>query len=91
MMFFGDHQSAGDTMHPNEETKVWINGTEIPQMNATDALWRQELGHDPPEHWSPDYQNAHWRFGVESFGPTAAALDLWFDGIVLSHSPIGCL
>ena len=91
MMFFGDHQFAGDTMHPNEETKVWVNGTEIPQLAASDALWRLELGHDPPEHWSPVYDNARWRFGVESFGPTSAALDIWFDAIVISRSPIGCL
>ncbi|MDP1829476.1 MAG: hypothetical protein Q8L48_39785 [Archangium sp.] len=91
LMFFGDHQGAGDTQHPNEQTKVWINGVEIPQLAASDALWRQELGQDPPEHWSPLYDNARWRFGVESFGPTNVALDLWFDALVISTLPIGCL
>lgn len=90
LMFFGDHQFAGDTAHPNEETKVWINGTEIPQLAASDALWRQELGHDPPEHWSPVYDRARWRLGLDSFGPHNVSLDLWFDSLVLSTTPIGC-
>ncbi len=91
MMFFGDHQGAGDTQHPNEEVKVWINGVDIPQMAASDALWRTELGSAPPEHWSPVYAGATWRFGVESFGPTNVALDLWFDALVLSPTRVGCL
>jgi hypothetical protein len=91
MMFFGDHQGPGDTAHPDEEVKVWLNGTLIPQLGATDALWRAELqGRAPPEHWSPVYAQARWRFGVESFGPVSASLDLWFDGIVLASSRIGC-
>lgn len=91
LMLFGDHQSAGDTMHPNEEAKVWINGTEVPQLGATDALWKLELGRDPPEHWSPRYDGATWRFGVESFGPRNVALDLWFDALVIGPTRIGCL
>lgn len=91
LMLFGDHQSAGDTSHPGEEAKVWLNGTEITAMNMSDALWRQELGHDPPEHWSPQYNNAKYRFGVESFGPQNVALDIWFDAIAISTSRIGCL
>lgn len=91
LMFFGDHQSSTDTQHPGEQVKVWINGAEIPQLAASDALWRQELGHDPPEHWVPVLNEARWRFGLESFGPTNATIDLWFDAIVLSHQPIGCL
>jgi hypothetical protein len=91
MMFFGDHQFAGDTQHPNEEVKVWINGNEVPQMAASDAIWRAELAKEPPEHWSPVYAGANWRFGVESFGPQNVALDLWFDGLVLSPTRVGCL
>lgn len=70
---------------------MWINGVEIPQLAASDSLWRQELGSDPPEHWSPLYDHARWRFGVESFGPDNATLDIWFDAPVLSTAPIGCL
>ena len=79
------------------DTSRWlINGTASAftidtTTPAADGTWRQELGHDPPEHWSPVYDNARWRFGVESFGPTSAALDVWFDAIVLSREPIGCL
>ena len=90
LMFFGDHQAAGDTQHPNEETKVWINGTELPQLAASDSLWRQELGHDPPEHWSPVYDHARWRLGLVSFGPRNVTIDLWFDSLVMSTTPIGC-
>jgi hypothetical protein len=91
MMYFGDDQGPADTTHAAEEVKVWINGTEIPDLEASDALWRGELGHDPPEHWSPIYNNAKWRFGVEDFGPENVALDVWFDAIAFSHSRIGCL
>ncbi len=90
LLFFGDHQSANDTQHPNEETKVWINGIEIPQLAATDALWRQELGHDPPEHWSPEYDGARWRLGVSSFAPASASLDLWFDSLAIGNTRLGC-
>ncbi|MFO0547595.1 MAG: hypothetical protein U0271_04350 [Polyangiaceae bacterium] len=90
IMYFGDHQSPDDTSHDAEEVRVSINGVEIPQMNASDALWQEELGHAPPEHWSPVYDKATWRFGMQSFGPDNVALDMWLDGIVLSHSPIGC-
>ncbi len=90
LMFFGDHQSPTDTQHPAEETKVWINGIQIPQLAATDALWRQELGHDPPEHWSPVYDQARWRLGISSFAPTSATIDLWFDALVISNTRIGC-
>jgi hypothetical protein len=90
LMFFGDHQGAGDTQHPGEEVKVWIDGVEIPQMGATDAVWQQVLGSPPPEHWSPVYSGARWRFGAASFGPVNVALDLWFDAIVLSPERIGC-
>lgn len=91
VMVFGDHQGAGDTSHDAEEVRVWVNGRDIPEMAASDELWRQELGHAPPEHWSPVYDRAAWRLGVESFGPTSTALDLWFDGLVLSHTRVGCL
>ncbi len=91
LMLFGDHQSPSDTNHDAEEAKVWINGVEITDMNMSDAIWRTELGKNPPEHWSPRYDNAKWRFGVESFGPTNVALDIWFDAIAFSHQRIGCL
>jgi hypothetical protein len=91
MMFFGDHQGPQDTQHPNEELKVWINGTEMLQMAASDQIWRSELGRSPPEHWSPVYDQAQWRFGVESFGPRRVALDFWFDAIVIAPTRIGCL
>ncbi len=91
LMYFGDHQAPGDTQHPGEEVKVWLNGTEIPQMSVTDAIWASDLGHAPPEHWSPVYSEATWRFGVESFGPENVNLDLWFDGIVFSTQRVGCL
>jgi hypothetical protein len=91
MMFFGDHQFPGDTQHPNEEVKVWINGVLIPEMGVTDAVWQQDLGHPPPEHWSPVYAGATWRFGVESFGPINKSMDFWFDGLVLAPTRVGCL
>ena len=91
VMFFGDHQSPGDTSHDAEEVRVWMNGQEISQMDATDALWTADLGRPPPEHWSPVYDKATWRFGVESFGPVNAALDIWFDALVWSHTRVGCL
>jgi hypothetical protein len=91
LMFFGDHQGAGDTQHPGEQVKVWIDGVEIPEMGATDAIWQQQLGQAPPEHWSPVYAGASWRFGAASFGPDNVAIDLWFDAIVLSPERIGCL
>lgn len=91
MMFFGDHQGEGDTAHPAEEVKVWLDGAEIPELGGSDALWREALGKAPPEHWSPVYDDATWRFGVESFGPTNVALDLWFDALVFSHTRVGCL
>lgn len=91
LMYFGDHQGSQDTSHDAEEVRVWIDGKEIPELAATDALWAKELGHAPPEHWSPVYDNASWRFGVESFGPTSVALDVWFDAIALSHTRVGCM
>lgn len=90
LMFFGDHQGANDSSHPNEETRVWINDAEIPQLAESDALWRLELGREPPEHWSPNYAAAKWRFGLTSFGPTSAPIDLWFDSLVFSNTRIGC-
>ncbi|MFZ5439433.1 MAG: hypothetical protein ACOZQL_05470 [Myxococcota bacterium] len=90
-MYFGDHQGSSDSAHPNEEVKVWLDGVERPELNLSDALWRAELGRDPPEHWSPVYEGAAWRFGLESFGPANVGLELWFDSIVFSHHRIGCL
>ena len=91
MMYFGDHQGPQDTNHDAEEVRVWIDGTEIPELHATDAAWTAELGHAPPEHWSPIYDNASWMIGLVSFGPQNVALDVWFDAIVLSHSRVGCI
>jgi hypothetical protein len=90
MMYFGDHQGSGDTSHPNEEVKVWIDGTQISRLSPNDAFMVQEIGRNVPEHWSPIYDNARWRFGVESFGPSNVAIDLWFDGLVISRSRVGC-
>lgn len=91
LMYFGDHQGPTDTAHPNEQVTIWVNGTERPEMNLSDALWKADLGGNPPEHWSPRYDGATWRFGLDSFGPNNAALDIWFDAIVFSHTRIGCL
>lgn len=90
LMYFGDHQGAGDTQHPGEQVTVWLDGVEIPQLAASDAIWQQALGRAPPEHWSPVYDGARWKFGVSSFGPDNVALDIWFDAIAVSHTRIGC-
>jgi hypothetical protein len=89
-MYFGDHQGAGDTAHPDEQVTVWLDGVEVPDLNLSDALWTATRGSPPPEHWSPKYDHAKWRFGVESFGPENVNLDLWFDGLAFSHTRIGC-
>ena len=33
--------------------------------------------------------NGHASLGLESFGPHYASLDLWFDALVMSTTPIG--
>jgi hypothetical protein len=55
MMFFGDHQSPSDTQHPNEQVTVWINGTEIPQLAASDALWPWSSATIHPSTGSPSW------------------------------------
>lgn len=91
MMLFGDHQGAGDTHHEAEEAKVWLNGMEISDMAMSDTIWRQELGRNPPEHWSPVYDGSVWKFGIESFPPQNASIDVWFDALAISTQRIGCL
>ncbi|MFZ5439132.1 MAG: hypothetical protein ACOZQL_03945 [Myxococcota bacterium] len=89
-MYFGDHQGASDTSHPGEQVTVWIDGVEIPQLDLSDALWTASRGSAPPEHWSPVYDRARWRFGLESFGPANVGLEIWFDALAFSHSRLGC-
>lgn len=89
-LYFGDHQGPTDTSHPGEQVTVWLDGVEVPQLALSDALWRASRDADPPEHWSPVYDGARWRFGLESFGPAAVGLDVWFDSIVFAHTRLGC-
>lgn len=70
-----------------EESSVAIDGVPIPEMVANDERW----GFPAAERWSPQLDGTPWAFGLNSFGPDEVALDIWFDAIVISNEPIGCL
>lgn len=78
---------GGGSDPDTEEARVSIDGMPISDMVANDERW----GYPSAARWSPVYDGTPWAFGVESFGPDNVALDIWFDAIVISNEPIGCL
>jgi hypothetical protein len=87
LALYGDHQSADDTEHPAEENRVFIEGVEIPELYGNDERWGPW---GAAEHWSPGYDGSTWTFGIAGIYPEMESLEIWFDRIVFSNTPIGC-
>lgn len=87
MHVFGDHQGPGDTSHPNEENRVFINGVEVPELYGSDARWGPW---GAAEHWSPDYDGSLWAFGIDGAYTSGPTQDLWFDSIAFGNTRLGC-
>ena len=67
--------------------KVWMNSTEITDLDVTNWVAPMQANGNnttPLTNWSPDYEAI--RFGWELGGAS-----IWYDDVVLSYSPIGCV
>jgi len=64
------------------EFRLWVDGTEIPEMHVTDFS-ANESGRNS---WGPDYQ--YIKIGAQDYDANLG--QIWYDDIVVATEPIGC-